>query len=75
MLEGGEEEGRRIFILNNAKVSVMRKPVFRIPNTFKYIFNIEKRLDVSGLYFSSQHIRFSSIQGMTCLHLGFVLLI
>lgn len=48
MLEEGEEEGRRIFILNNAQVSDMRKPVFRIPNTFKYIFNIEERLDVSG---------------------------
>lgn len=48
MLEEGEEEGRRIFISNNAQVSDMRKPVFRIPNTFKYIFNIEERLDVSG---------------------------
>lgn len=75
MLEGGEEEDRRIFILNNAQVSNMRKPVFRIPNTFKYIFNIEKRLGVSGEYFSSQHVHFSSIQGMMCLHLGFVLLI
>lgn len=40
MLEEGEEEG--------AQVSAMRKPVLRIPNTFKCIFNIEKRLDVSG---------------------------
>lgn len=47
MLKGGEEEDR-IFILNSAQVSDMKKPVFRIPNTFKYIFNIEKRLGVSG---------------------------